>query len=93
MAADLLFTLIEQQLEVKPKRQRKYEDLIHDVVAEYIFRLMNRGHIPHRFLDHLEKDLKEEAWDFLRKKTYGAMELEQYQEQKKTIRRRRVKSE
>lgn len=95
MDTDSFFILIEKHLErhaeSKKPKPYKFEDLVHDVVAEYIFRLMNQGHIPQRFLDHLERDLTEEAWDFLKKKTYGSMTLDGFKEQKTVRRRKSVK--
>ena len=54
------------------------DELIHDVVAEYIYHLMGKGNIPHQHLNTLEQDLKEEAQEIYKKKTYGYMSLKEY---------------
>ncbi len=43
------------------------DEFIHNVVADYIFYLMNIGHIPECLCDSLEIDLKEEVLELYHK--------------------------
>lgn len=57
-------------------------ELIHAVVAEYIFELMQMGNIPANHLDTLEVDLTEEVLEIYRKITYGSLSLLEFRERK-----------
>jgi hypothetical protein len=92
MNQDTFYHLIEENLNKKPKGRSEFAQVVHESVAQYIFRLMNLGHVPQKFLDILERDLKEEAWEFLRKKAYGHLNLDSFQTAKKTVRRKKTHS-
>ena len=47
------------------------DDFIHNVVADYMFYLMNIGHIPAKVCDSLETDLKEEVHELYQKLKAG----------------------
>ncbi len=59
-------------------KDQSEEDLIQNVVAEYIFFLMRLGNVPQSSLDDLEQDLTEETVEMYRKKTYGSFNLQHY---------------
>ena len=64
--------------------------LIFDAVANYMSQLMEKGNIPHRMLDDLETDLREEATEIYRKITYGYQSIEDYR--KSTERKKKARA-
>lgn len=78
MADDLMMSLLEERILDSRNLRQTEKDLVADVVGEYIFSLMLIGHIPQKFLDTLEQDLTDEAFDFLKKKIYGSSSLRDY---------------
>ena len=75
---DFLHELLDERILDTRNLRQTADDLVHDVVGEYMFALMLQGHIPQKFLDQLEHDLNEEVHDILRKKTYGSTSLRDY---------------
>ncbi len=59
-------------------------ELVHGVVAEYIFELMQMGNIPVTHLDALEVDLSEEVLEIYRKITYGSLSLLEFRTRRVT---------
>jgi hypothetical protein len=55
-----------------------FEDVVHEAVASTIFELQQDAHTPFQRLDDLEEFLTEEAWDALRKMTYGCLNLQDF---------------
>lgn len=49
------------------------EEFVHNVVADYMFYLMNVGHIPTKVCDALETDLKEEVLELYQKLKAGPL--------------------
>jgi|GEM_PF-1003315 len=80
---DSLVTLLENHLNRSSDPKQTEQQLIYEVVGEFIFQLMNQGHIPHHLLDTLETDLREEVLEIYRKKTYGTANLEDYRRRKR----------
>jgi hypothetical protein len=78
---DKLYQIFEKYLFDDSKKEQSHEELIFDVVAEYILYLMNVGNVPHTILDTLEVDLKEEVLELYRKKTYGFLSLQEFRSQ------------
>lgn len=87
---DRLTSEIIERLEKPGKPYVSEETLVHDAVAAYMAHLMEEGNVPFRLMDELEKDLKEEAWEILRKKTYGHPALHEYR--KSTERKRKSRA-
>ena len=54
------------------------EDLIEQVVADYMGVLNARGYVPPRLYRYLESDVREEVQDMLKKTTYGHFNLAEY---------------
>lgn len=52
--------------------------------------LMEDSFIPHPHLDTVEEVLMEEAWDMLRKATYGSMTLKEFRESQEKKERKKV---
>lgn len=72
----LLQTIESAQIEHDP------DELITEVVAQYMFELMKTGDVPQHSLDTLETYLQEEALDIYRKKTYGYLSFKEYKNSK-----------
>ncbi len=83
MKNDQLLKIFKKHLEQIDGENQGIEDLVHEVVAEYIHHLMKKGHIPHYMLDTLETDLREEVIEIYRKITYGHMNLKSYKDSQK----------
>lgn len=75
---DELFQLLEKHLDKYSKNPILEKDLIHNVVAEYIYILMMEGFIPSHFLDQIEQDITTELQVILKKKRYGFAKLSEY---------------
>lgn len=78
MKKDILHSIFEKHMMDLSRPHQTQEEMIFDVVAAYIFHLMELGNIPHHVLDLLETDLTEEVTDIYRKKTYGFLNLQEY---------------
>jgi hypothetical protein len=87
MLRDKLLEIFEKYIQDLSRPHQSHEELIYDVVAAYIFHLMEIGNIPAQVLDDLEKDIRDEVIEIYRKKTYGYLSLHEYRCQKvrKTI--------
>jgi hypothetical protein len=66
MKDDQLLEIFYKHLK-KADHKDNIEEFTHNVVADYLFYLMNIGHIPAKALDTLEVDLKEEVTDLFNK--------------------------
>ncbi len=71
MITDPLLEIFYKHLKKINASTSKSEDFVHDVVADYMFYLMNQGHIPAHFYDPLEIDLKEEVLELYQKLLAG----------------------
>ena len=90
MKRDQLTSEIFDRLERTSNPYVSEEQLVHDAVAAYMAALMGQGNVPFHMLDELERDLKEEAWEIMKKKTYGHPALHDYR--KNTERKRKARS-
>lgn len=77
---DKLFQIFEKYLKDLSRPHQTQDELIFDVVAEYILHLMNTGNVPNTVLDAIENDITEEVLELYRKKTYGHMTLQEYRQ-------------
>ncbi len=76
--SDALYSILKRRLDqIDPERENA-QDLIYEVVGEYMAELMAIGNIPHYLLDLLESDLREEVLEMYRKTTYGFITLRDY---------------
>lgn len=66
MKDDQLLEIFYKHLK-KTEYKDNIEEFTHNVVADYLFYLMNLGHIPAKALDTLEIDLKEEVTELYNK--------------------------
>ena len=82
MKKDKLQEIFNRHLKDLSNPHQTQEDLIFNVVADYIHHLMKIGNVPHFFLDTIEVDLKEEVLEIYRKKTYGHHNLQQFRQLK-----------
>lgn len=66
MKEDQLLEIFYKHLQ-KNEHKDNVEEFAYNVVADYLFYLMNVGHIPSKALDTLELDLKEEVLELYNK--------------------------
>lgn len=71
MITDPLLEIFYKHLKKTNSLPAKAEDFVHNVVADYMFLLMNQGHIPEYLYDPLEIDLKEEVLELYQKLLAG----------------------
>ena len=57
-------------------------DFLREVVAQYMFEMMEVGFIPESALTNMEEYLLEESIEIFRKKTYGFLSLAQYRKKR-----------
>ncbi len=84
MKNDHLLKLFKKHLENIDPETQGVEDLVYEVVGDYMAYLMKKGHIPHHVMDTLEGDLREEVLEIYRKVTYGHLNLKSYKDSQKT---------
>ena len=84
MKNDQLFRLFKKHLDAIDPDTQGVQDLVYDVVGDYMAYLMKKGHVPHYMLDSLETDLREEVLEIYRKVTYGHMNLKSYKDSLKS---------
>jgi hypothetical protein len=77
---DELTVIFKRRLSLVDVDKETVQDLIFEVVAEYMAYLMSIGNIPQYLLDNLESDLKEEVIEIYRKTTYGYLTLKDFKE-------------
>lgn len=78
VANDVLFNIFKKHLHGIDPEEQGVQDLVYEVVGEYMAHLMGQGNIPHHLLDTLEEDLREEVIEIYRKVTYGHLNLKSY---------------
>lgn len=71
MKTDQLLEIFYKHLKKNNSSPTNVDDFVHDVVADYMFYLMNVGHIPTKVCDALETDLKEEVGELYQKLMAG----------------------
>jgi hypothetical protein len=80
MKKDTLVEIFKKHLQKIDPDVQGVQDLVYEVVGEYMAHLMKQGNIPHSHLDELEYDLREEAIEIYRKVTYGHLNLKSYKD-------------
>ena len=83
MATDVLFEIFKKHLHSLDPETQGVQDLVYEVVGDYMAYLMKQGNVPHFFLDSMETDLREEVLEIYRKVTYGHMNLKSYLDSQK----------
>jgi hypothetical protein len=78
MRHDQLLKIFKKHLETIDPDTQGIQDLVYDVVGDYMAYLMKKGHIPCHMQDTLETDLREEVLEIYRKVTYGHLNLKSY---------------
>lgn len=84
MAKDVLFEIFKKHLNQLDPDTQGVQDLVYEVVGDYISYLMKNGNVPQPMMDHLETDLREEVLEIYRKVTYGHLNLKSYKEAQKS---------
>ncbi len=75
---DLLIQLMRDwSLKLNPQ-SATLEDLLYNVVGDYMANLMSQGNIPQQSLDQLEQDLKEEVLEIYKKMSYGSLNFREF---------------
>ena len=80
MKKDRLFLLVRKHVDSTSERSQSFEEVIVEAVGDHLAELMDDAFIPHMQLDAVEEVLMEEAWDMLRKLTYGSLTLQDYRD-------------
>lgn len=83
MKQDELFAIFKKTLVKIDSSTKTEKDLVHDVVAEYLYYLMRLGNVPHFVLSTIEEDVTEEVVEMYRKTTYGFHSLHEFKTAKK----------
>lgn len=83
MKRDPLYLIFKKHLDKIDPETSSLEELIYEVVGEFMALLMKKGNIPQAFLDHVESDLREEVIEMYRKTTYGHNTLREYKNAQK----------
>ena len=83
MAKDPLHDLFKKHLSLLDPETQGVEELVYEVVGDYMAYLMKQGNIPASQMDTLETDLKEEVLEIYRKVTYGYLNLKDYKSAQK----------
>ena len=78
MNHDRLLQLMNLRLQREDLPKETQDEFLKEVVASYMAELMAVGFIPHHLLTPIEEDLKEEALEMFRKKTYGNLTLPEF---------------
>lgn len=82
MKKDKLVEIFNRHLRDLSQPHQTQDELVFNVIADYIHYLMNIGNIPQYKLDMLEDYLREEVIEIYRKKTYGHRSLYQFRQLK-----------
>jgi hypothetical protein len=75
---DELVCFIKQFLRAEYDHLQSLEDVVLEAVAHSMSKMMESGNIPFRSLDLVQEHLMEDAWDIVRKITYGSLNLQDY---------------
>lgn len=92
MKKDELFEILKRKIDNSTQGGPGQDEILSETVAEYLERLLLRGHIPAHFVEAIEADLREEATEMYKKKTYGYMDLNSYKTAQKTKSKSRQRS-
>ncbi|MCS6838501.1 MAG: hypothetical protein NZ480_06595 [Bdellovibrionaceae bacterium] len=76
--SDQLTQFIRRSLDTPSDHIKSFEDVVFESVAQMMADLMAQSHLPYPQLELIQEHLMEDAWDILRKMTYGCFTLEDY---------------
>lgn len=79
---DPLYAIFEKHLYNFIIEEQSSDDLVQAVVNDYLETLMQNASVPIKVAEFVEKDLKEEVLEMLRKKTYGHYDLAHFRQTK-----------
>lgn len=77
---DKLYSIMEKHLFYPENDANRLENLIYNIVVEYMVILMDSGNIPHQLCLQLELDLKEEVLEMYERRTIGFQSLTEFRE-------------
>jgi hypothetical protein len=92
MERDELYDIFSQHLNQADPERFDIQEFTFEVTSSYIYQLMQQGNIPHKMLDLLETDIREEVDVMFKKVTYGFLTFKDYQASKKRTQQSRKKS-
>jgi hypothetical protein len=78
MRKDELHEIFRKHLKKINPETHGLDDLVYEVVGEYMAVLLSQGNIPQYMMDTVETDLREEVIEMYRKTTYGFLNLKEY---------------
>lgn len=78
MKQDDLVYFVKQFLDSEHEHLLSLEDVVRESVAHCMAKMMESSPIPYPSLDLVQEHLMEDAWDIIRKITYGSLNLEDY---------------
>lgn len=78
MKQDGLLNLVQLFLEPDYTHLNTWDDVALEAVAHHMADLMEINPIPYPHLEYVQEHLMEDAWDMIRKITYGASNLKDY---------------
>lgn len=78
MKQDGLLNLVKLFLEPEYTHLITWDDVVLEAVAHHMADLMEIHPIPYPQLEYVQEHLMEDAWDMIRKITYGASNLRDY---------------
>lgn len=78
MRKDGLVLFIKKYLKPEFEHLETLEEVVLEAVGHYMADLMGMSPIPYPHMDHVQEHLMEDAWDIVRKVTYGSLTLQDY---------------
>jgi hypothetical protein len=90
---DDLIYFIKKFLAPEHEHLNSLEDVVLEAVAQCMAKMMETSNIPFSALDLVQEHLMEDAWDIIRKITYGSLNLQDYRlslDIEKASKRRRI---
>lgn len=90
MKTDPLLEIFYKHLKKNNSQINDPNEFVHNVVADYIFYLMNIGHITNKACDTIEVDLKEEVYELYCKLQAGPLKKVQQTINQPAARTRRL---
>ena len=78
MPKDPLFEIFQKRMTQALSEETNSEELLSNVVREYMDIINSKGIIPKRLYKFIEEDVKDDVTCMYRKTTYGHFDLEQY---------------
>jgi len=75
---DDLICFIKQFLSAEYDHLHSLDDVVLESVAHSMSNMLESANIPYSALDLVQEHLMEDAWDIIRKITYGSLNLQEY---------------